>query len=218
MPASSPLGAMLAAIAAVLIVPISQAHYLMGRDPLLLSFIVVIIGGLGSAARHGGRRPADRRVGRHHLGVLLADAGEDHRHAASSPWCWSSGRRACSGRRRDEGDERRRFRKGYRAACRRHRGAVRAEFRAAGISSRRAGARAGARRLRHGLQSAVRLCRAAQPRPRHVLRRRPLRRGADHVPLRLGRAGGLPRRARLRARCWRSSSACWRCAPRASPS
>ncbi|RUX01130.1 branched-chain amino acid ABC transporter permease, partial [Mesorhizobium sp. M8A.F.Ca.ET.059.01.1.1] len=42
------LGAMLAAIAAVLIVPISQAHYLMGQDPLLLSFIVVIIGGLGS--------------------------------------------------------------------------------------------------------------------------------------------------------------------------
>jgi branched-chain amino acid transport system permease protein len=35
-------------VAAVLIVPISQAHYLMGRDPLLLSFIVVIIGGLGS--------------------------------------------------------------------------------------------------------------------------------------------------------------------------
>ncbi len=42
------LGAMLAATAAVLIVPISQAHYLMGLDPLLLSFIVVIIGGLGS--------------------------------------------------------------------------------------------------------------------------------------------------------------------------
>jgi len=42
------LGAMLAAIAAVLIVPISQAHYLMGMDPLQLSFIVVIIGGLGS--------------------------------------------------------------------------------------------------------------------------------------------------------------------------
>jgi branched-chain amino acid transport system permease protein len=42
------LGAMLAATAAVLIVPISQAHYLMGQDPLLLSFIVVIIGGLGS--------------------------------------------------------------------------------------------------------------------------------------------------------------------------
>ena len=41
-------GAMLAAIAAVLIVPIQQAHYLMGHDPLLLSFIVVIIGGLGS--------------------------------------------------------------------------------------------------------------------------------------------------------------------------
>ncbi|MBO6719948.1 MAG: branched-chain amino acid ABC transporter permease [Rhizobiaceae bacterium] len=41
-------GAMLAAVAAVLIVPIQQAHYLMGHDPLLLSFIVVIIGGLGS--------------------------------------------------------------------------------------------------------------------------------------------------------------------------
>ena len=42
------IGAGLAALAAVLIVPISQAHYLMGGDPLLLSFIVVIIGGLGS--------------------------------------------------------------------------------------------------------------------------------------------------------------------------
>jgi branched-chain amino acid transport system permease protein len=42
------LGAALAAVAAVLVVPIQQAHYLMGHDPLLLSFIVVIIGGLGS--------------------------------------------------------------------------------------------------------------------------------------------------------------------------
>jgi len=42
------IGAMIAAVAAVLIVPIQQAHYLMGLDPLLLSFIVVIIGGLGS--------------------------------------------------------------------------------------------------------------------------------------------------------------------------
>lgn len=41
-------GAALAALAAVLIVPIQQAHYLMGHDPLILSFIVVIIGGLGS--------------------------------------------------------------------------------------------------------------------------------------------------------------------------
>lgn len=41
-------GAMMAAMATVLIVPIQQAHYLMGLDPLLLSFIVVIIGGLGS--------------------------------------------------------------------------------------------------------------------------------------------------------------------------
>ncbi len=44
------LGAGLAALAAVLVVPIQQAHYLMGADPLLLSFIVVIIGGLGSIA------------------------------------------------------------------------------------------------------------------------------------------------------------------------
>lgn len=42
------LGAALAAMAGVLVVPIQQAHYLMGGDPLLLSFIVVIIGGLGS--------------------------------------------------------------------------------------------------------------------------------------------------------------------------
>jgi branched-chain amino acid transport system permease protein len=42
------LGAMLAAIAGVLVVPIQQAYYLMGMDPLLLSFITVIIGGLGS--------------------------------------------------------------------------------------------------------------------------------------------------------------------------
>ena len=40
--------AQLAALAGVLVVPIQQAHYLMGGDPLLLSFIVVIIGGLGS--------------------------------------------------------------------------------------------------------------------------------------------------------------------------
>ncbi len=42
------LGAMLAAVAGVLVVPIRQAHYLMGMDPLLLSFIVVVVGGLGS--------------------------------------------------------------------------------------------------------------------------------------------------------------------------
>jgi branched-chain amino acid transport system permease protein len=42
------LGAGLAALAGVLIVPISQAQFLMGGDALLLSFIVVIIGGLGS--------------------------------------------------------------------------------------------------------------------------------------------------------------------------
>ncbi|MFC2966789.1 branched-chain amino acid ABC transporter permease [Acidimangrovimonas pyrenivorans] len=44
------IGAGLAALAGVLIVPIQQAYYLMGGDALLLSFIVVIIGGLGSLA------------------------------------------------------------------------------------------------------------------------------------------------------------------------
>jgi len=42
------LGAVLAALAGVLVVPEQQAHYLMGLDALLLSFMVVIIGGLGS--------------------------------------------------------------------------------------------------------------------------------------------------------------------------
>ena len=41
-------GAGLAAIGGALIVPIQQAHYLMGQDALLLSFVVVILGGLGS--------------------------------------------------------------------------------------------------------------------------------------------------------------------------
>ena len=42
------VGAGLAAVAGALIVPIQQAHYLMGQDALLLSFVVVILGGLGS--------------------------------------------------------------------------------------------------------------------------------------------------------------------------
>jgi len=42
------VGAGLAAVAAALIVPVQQAHYLMGLDALLLSFVVVILGGLGS--------------------------------------------------------------------------------------------------------------------------------------------------------------------------
>ena len=42
------VGAGLAAVAGALVVPIQQAHYLMGLDALLLSFVVVILGGLGS--------------------------------------------------------------------------------------------------------------------------------------------------------------------------
>lgn len=42
------LGAALAAAAGVLAAPITQVFYLMGNDVLLFSFIVVIVGGLGS--------------------------------------------------------------------------------------------------------------------------------------------------------------------------
>jgi branched-chain amino acid transport system permease protein len=42
------LGSALAAVAGVLIAPVQQAYYLMGLDALLISFMVVIIGGLGS--------------------------------------------------------------------------------------------------------------------------------------------------------------------------
>ena len=42
------VGAGMAAVAGALIVPVQQAHYLMGLDALLLSFVVVILGGLGS--------------------------------------------------------------------------------------------------------------------------------------------------------------------------
>jgi branched-chain amino acid transport system permease protein len=42
------IGSVLAAVAGVLAAPISQVSYLMGNDMALLSFIVVIVGGLGS--------------------------------------------------------------------------------------------------------------------------------------------------------------------------
>ena len=42
------IGSVLAAIGGVLAAPISQVSYLMGNDVALLSFIVVIVGGLGS--------------------------------------------------------------------------------------------------------------------------------------------------------------------------
>jgi len=42
------LGAGLTALAGALVVPVQQAHYLMGLDALLMSFIVVVLGGLGS--------------------------------------------------------------------------------------------------------------------------------------------------------------------------
>jgi branched-chain amino acid transport system permease protein len=44
------VGAGLAGVAGALVVPVQQAHYLMGLDALLTSFMVVIVGGLGSLA------------------------------------------------------------------------------------------------------------------------------------------------------------------------
>lgn len=44
------LGSILAAIGGVLAAPVTQVFYLMGNDVVLLAFIVVIIGGLGSLA------------------------------------------------------------------------------------------------------------------------------------------------------------------------
>ena len=42
------LGSVLASVGGVLAAPVTQVFYLMGNDVILLSFIVVIIGGLGS--------------------------------------------------------------------------------------------------------------------------------------------------------------------------
>lgn len=42
------LGAGMTALAGALVIPVQQAHYLMGLDALLMSFIVVVLGGLGS--------------------------------------------------------------------------------------------------------------------------------------------------------------------------
>lgn len=44
------LGCVLAAVAGVLAAPVTQVSYLMGTDAALLSFMVVIVGGLGSLA------------------------------------------------------------------------------------------------------------------------------------------------------------------------
>ncbi|HMK65625.1 MAG TPA: branched-chain amino acid ABC transporter permease [Thermodesulfobacteriota bacterium] len=44
------LGSILAAVGGVLAAPVAQVFYLMGNDVVLLAFIVVIIGGLGSLA------------------------------------------------------------------------------------------------------------------------------------------------------------------------
>ena len=210
------LGAMLAAVAAVLIVPISQAHYLMGLDPLLLSFIVVIIGGLGSLR---GTLVAALLIGMSD-GIISVFFSPTLAKIIATLVRRAGARLPAAGPVRNGGAMSEAFAgKALAAACGCHRPPVRAALRAAGLSSRRAGARHGAGRLRHGLQSAVRLHRPAQPRPRNVLLGRALWRRAHDDPSRLGCAPaalrGGPRR---RCSFLSLASASWRCGPPASPS
>ena len=210
------LGAMLAAVAAVLIVPIQQAHYLMGLDPLLLSFIVVIIGGLGSikgtlvaALRH-------RHERRHHLRVLLADAGQDPRDAARRAGARLPAAGPVRERRRDETA-------GIAQALALHLASIALLFALQFVLPA----------YHHLILARVMVLAAfavgynilfgytglLQPRPRDVLRRRPLRRRASPL-YHLGWSAPAAFLAGLVAglRCSRSSSAWWRCAPPASPS
>ena len=180
------LGAMLAAAAGVLVVPIQQAHYLMGLDPLLLSFIVVIIGGLGSVK---GTLVAAFVVGISDgvvsvffsptlakiVATLLVAAvlvvrpsglfGEDRRVSdrAVAP-------RGATARRS-------------------HRRSLPRAIRAAAVRPHERRAHPGARRVRARLQRAARLHRPDEPRPRDVLRCRHVRRRPAGLLLRLRRAG-----------------------------
>ena len=76
------VGAMFAAIGAVLVAPIRQAHYLMGLDPLLLSFIVVYHWRPWQRSRHRGGGYYHRHERWHYLGILFADIGKDDFHNA----------------------------------------------------------------------------------------------------------------------------------------
>ncbi len=168
----------------------------------------------GVPARHGARRRADRPLGRHRLGVLLADPLQDPRDAAGRAWCWCFARRGCSGSARRD----RASRRDPRPASGPDRAAGRPAFRAARLSRQQSRADHGAVGLRDGLQHRLRLHRAPQPRPCAVLRLRPLRdRNA-------GATGGLAGRS---GASWPASpAAVWcllrlgvsRCAPPASPS
>jgi ABC-type branched-subunit amino acid transport system permease subunit len=90
----------------VLIVPIQQAHYLMGGDPLLLSFIVVIIGGLGSLP---GTVVAAILIGLSDgiISVFFSPTLAKILATLLVAWCWCSGRRGFSGRARMSRDCRR---------------------------------------------------------------------------------------------------------------
>ena len=155
------------------------------------------------AARHRRRRGADRPVA-----TASSRCSSRRRWPRSSPrcwsrWCWCSGRRACSARRRDE----RSFAgKGLAAASRRHRCCSSAlQLRAAGLSSRPARPHHGAGGLRHGLQLLFGYVGLLSLGHAMFFSRRALRRRPRRHPSRLERAGGLRSPASPAARCWRWS-------------
>ena len=188
----------------------------MGLDPLLLSFIVVIIGGLGSLR---GTVVAALLIGlsrRHHLGVLLADAGQDHRDAASSPGAGLPAAGPVRHGARDDGTTR----------SSRRLPACRASSRCSSRSISCCPTIITALLARimvlavfamgYNCCSAMSACSASATRcsspPGSTAP------GLADLPSRLERAGGLRRRHRLRRRALAGRSACWRCAPPASPS
>ena len=202
-------------IAAVLIVPISQAHYLMGGDPLLLSFIVVIIGGLGSLR---GTVIAALLIGLSDgiisvffsptLAKILATLAR--RPGAGLPPAGP----VRPGRCRDDS----RSRRGLRCTSPSSRRSLSRRPAAAALPRDQPRPHHGARGLRHGLQPRLRLHRplsASATRSSSPPASTPPASSSSAPAVR--RPAGARRRPRRRRRA-PPPSACSRCAPPASPS
>ena len=195
----------------------------MGGELLVLCFIVIIIGGLGSvggcfigAILVGADRQL-RRLPRAEAGAGLQHPADGRRAAVAAARPLSGGRTMMilSGRsaaRADaaDADRRRRLRAGA--------GAVPVPRRQAAQRRRQDLRLRAARRV---LRSSARLRRHGLLRPRDVLRRRLLRRRARALRARaeLGRGRrSVSRRPSASRPCWRWRSACSRCACRRSSS
>ena len=165
----------------------------MGLDPLLLSFIVVIIGGLGSIK---GTLVAALVIGMSD-GIISVFFSPTLAKILATLLVALVLVVRPAGPVRGAGAMRRRHRDRARSRpCRADRAPLRPAVRAPRLSSPEPRPRHGARGLRRRLQHPVRLYRPAQPRPCDVLRRRPLRRRPHRLSSRLERARGLPRRHR----------------------